>query len=426
MKKNYLAKKLTAALLSGTMVLSMGGMTAFADKTEPGSGESEVTTIQPDNGYIPLQKRLYSSSTSANYLKVPATSFTYNIRSARSEECADLTIKGVTYSVTPGDADAVGLVQNKGDAFATNGVTIAFDGDETFAKPGDSDRYYVDETAGAYIQLKEGEFDAPGIYRYVISEDTTNFIDGITAETNQYYLDVYVENNTAQDAETDYIIGAVVAYTNLESGVPTGKSDKVLFENLYTTYQLKVTKAVTGNQGYAGGDYTFSIDVNNAATGDDNFTVLVYPSATVPTPTVYYKSSTNNTIPENGVNLHDTGYIVILGLAKKDTYAVRELVAGQDGYTTTYYEGISDITSTSGVAAEDKHVVNAGQTEDLYEITRVSTDTEIEDDREFLVQNDRGSISPTGIAMTFAPYALMVVFAGGLAALFLRKKKEDF
>ena len=42
------------------------------------------------------------------------------------------------------------------------------------------------------------------------------------------------------------------------------------------------------------------------------------------------------------------------------------------------------------------------------------------------VTNTRNPITPTGIAMTFAPYALMVLFAGGIAVLFLRKKKEDF
>ncbi len=38
--------------------------------------------------------------------------------------------------------------------------------------------------------------------------------------------------------------------------------------------------------------------------------------------------------------------------------------------------------------------------------------------------NEKKADTPTGIAMTFAPYAVMVAFAGVFAVMFLRKKEK--
>ena len=50
----------------------------------------------------------------------------------------------------------------------------------------------------------------------------------------------------------------------------------------------------------------------------------------------------------------------------------------------------------------------------------------VDDTAKIVVTNARSATTPTGIAMTFAPYIVMVAFAGVFAVMFLRKKREDF
>ena len=70
----------------------------------------------------------------------------------------------------------------------------------------------------------------------------------------------------------------------------------------------------------------------------------------------------------------------------------------------------SEIVVGSGTADKDGTVSGT-----------ISADTNI------TVTNTRNASAPTGIAMTYGPYALMVALAGGMAVLFLRRRnREDY
>lgn len=98
------------------------------------------------------------------------------------------------------------------------------------------------------------------------------------------------------------------------------------------------------------------------------------------------------------------------------------MVAGADGYTTSYYDGIStENEETTDVCIG---TVNAGGTASSVKVETPENGNTA--DRDVLVDNNKAVTTPTGIAMTFAPYALMVAFAGVFAVMFLRKKREDF
>ena len=41
------------------------------------------------------------------------------------------------------------------------------------------------------------------------------------------------------------------------------------------------------------------------------------------------------------------------------------------------------------------------------------------------IKNDKDNVTPTGIVMNVAPYALMLAVAGGLGVVFVNRKKEE-
>ena len=48
-----------------------------------------------------------------------------------------------------------------------------------------------------------------------------------------------------------------------------------------------------------------------------------------------------------------------------------------------------------------------------------------EDGAKVEVENKKAFITPTGIVMNVAPYALMLAVAGGMGVVFLNRKKEE-
>ena len=232
------------------------------------------------------------------------------------------------------------------------------------------------------ITLNSSVFTKPGVFRYMVTETAGDY-DGMNYDTNYYYLDLYVTNG-----EEGYDFDAVVAYqVTAEGAVSSAKSD-LTFTNVYNTKKLTVTKIITGNQADMNEQFSFNITVNGAA-GEK------------------YDTSVEDIVLTSGepktVELGNNESIIIYGLSANDTFTVVETDANTDGYTTTY-------TLDNAAVGADKLVdVPEGTADKVVEVT-----------------NDKNVSTPTGIAMTFAPYAVMVAFAGVFAVMFLRKKREDF
>ena len=145
----------------------------------------------------------------------------------------------------------------------------------------------------------------------------------------------------------------------------------------------------------ATGQYWYYFDVEDQ--GRDNYQTLLRIEAEVGQYTMTYVES-GKTITVQNVTDNDT--IHIYGLSASDKYTVNETEANMNGYTTTYSN--TDVTTADGA-------------------------TVTADGTEMTVTNYRNASTPTGIAMTYGPYALMVALAGGMAALFLRRRnREDY
>lgn len=344
MKRTNLAKKLTAMAMTGVMVMSMG-MTAFAAEADGVKSIDVKKTVTTDgNTYA------------------PNTTFTFTITEGAAERVNEKTVYA-------GVED--GLTMSQGITFAPNGEA---------------------ETAEEYIQsgaitVNADKFTTPGIYHYVVSEDTGTY-EGITYDTKTYDLYVYVEN-----VEGGIKVAGVTASIPEGEGSPE-KATEIAFTNDYgndMVHSVLITKEVTGNQGDKTKEFSFSLSVD----GDAGELYKVVHTDQKDGTTVSYLTSDAAAAP---YTLKHGESLQIFGLSASDTYTVTETDYSGDGYTTT----VND------------------------EATNTNNGTTANGDVTVAFENSKNVTTPTGIAMTFAPYVVMVVFAGVFAVMFLRKKREDF
>ena len=236
------------------------------------------------------------------------------------------------------------------------------------------------------IQVDATKFSTPGIYHYQVKEVIPNEgYEGIVYDTSTYDVYVYVENN---EDNRGYVVTAVKA---TKDGGAT-KSDDLEFINTYTdVHKLTLAKKVTGNQGDHNKKFDFTIQVK----GQENEKYA----------TNYVLADGSTLVLTSGadavtVSLKDGESMEVYGLSANDIYTVVEESYASDGYKTT----ISGADSEDGLKATGK------------------TDT---GDDTVVYTNDKNIGTPTGIAMEFGPYAMMIGTAGALGSVFFRRKKEN-
>lgn len=262
-----------------------------------------------------------------------------------------------------------------------------------FSPNTDAETQATYEATGS-LSVNDSVFNHAGVYKYTVSE-VDGVYEGIAYDDSIYNVYVYVYN---KDTEGVYV-GNVVTEKVGEEG--NTKAD-LSFENDYgydeenndTTHDVKITKNVTGNQGDKAQSFNFTTSINASETGEAFKIVVKETANSNPEVKSYTAGGANAT-----ATIKDGGSIQILGLSANDTYTVTEDDYSGEGYTTK----IDNVE------------------------TRVATGTVNQDGTSVIVENNRIVSAATGIAMTYGPYALMVALAGGMAALFLRRRnREDY
>ena len=372
MKKTNLAKKLTAMAMTGAMVMSMG-MTAFA-----------VEPVESDQGTASITKVLNKPE---NVL-TPNTSFTFAI-----EYVEELT--GVT---DIGDVSSAVAFEDGNDTIAPSDVEL---------KNTDTSLTYAEKLP---LSVTLSNYTKPGVYRYKVTETTpADKYEGIDYDENVLYFDVAIGYEDGESALS-------VLYAKFVTTDDEGKTVKGdgTFTNNYGTGDedgslgnLVVTKKVSGNQVEAGKEYSFTVTITDREAGEEFYVIYGEDEATA--------------VTENGtvtVPLMADESLTVYGLSESDKYTIAEADYNDEGYTTSFVVKDTNNTIETSVANThdydtDSHALNKGNDGKLLDATAEFTNT-------------KNVTTPTGIAMTFAPYALMVVFAGVFAVMFLRKKREDF
>ena len=360
--------------MTGVMVMSMG-MTAFAvEPAEPDQGTASITKVlnKPKN------------------VLTPNTSFTFAIEYEK---------------------ELTGVTDVGNDVYSA----VAFEGGKDTIAPNDEELENT-ETSLIYeeelpLSVELSDYTKPGIYRYKVTETTpADKYEGIDYDENELYFDVAIGYEDGESALS-------VLYAKFVTIDDEGKTVKGngTFTNNYGTGEkdgslgkLVVTKKVSGNQVEAGKEYSFTVTITDREAGEEFY--------------VIYGEDEAKAITEGGtvtVPLKADESLTVYGLSESDKYTVVEHDYSKEGYTTSFVisdSGNNNIeTSTADTHDYDtgEHVLNKGKDGKLLDATAEFTNT-------------KNVTAPTGIAMTFAPYALMVVFAGVFAVMFLRKKREDF
>lgn len=290
-----------------------------------------------------------------------------------------------SFTITKGDGEST-FEGAKVSAGVEGGLTLDTT-DFSFAPGGEVAASY---TKTGKIKVDASVFTKPGVYHYLVTE-TQGTYDGITYDVTPRHVYVYVINGT-----NGYEVEAVKVVKDKD----TAKADDLKIVNIYgdkdnpdkdNIHDFIIKKTVTGNQGDKNMDFSFTVTIN----GDDKDKADKEMYKAVKTPKageeeiIHIKDEEAATFTlKDGETLH------IYGLSKQDAYTVTETDYTAEGYTTT----VKDKNATGQLEADGVVV-------------------------EFI--NDKNVGPATGVAMTFAPYVLLVAAAGGLGAVVLGKKKRE-
>lgn len=277
-----------------------------------------------------------------------------------------------TFSFTVANAGASAGVTNPYDSEKNPFVTVS----SVSFTPVESDigKEYVENDATITVDDTGLE---PGIYYFTISE-VRGTVEGVSYTGESKKLAVYVYGD---GTATQYMF-----IETKEDGTES-KVDGTFINSYVNTADLTIGKTVTGEFGNKNKEFEFTLMINGVA--QVNKTYDKVDSNGIKTGTV--------TTDANGkFKLKHGEKIVVPNLQAKDTYEVTE--DNYPGYTTT----------TEGSTSSDmKHATQLTSADKSVEFT-----------------NNADANPATGVIMTIAPYALMVVLAGAFAVVFLTRRNR--
>ncbi len=439
MKKTL--KRIGTAFMAAALAAALAVPAFAADNalTNGKSGElydsANEGTIQ--NNTLTFNKEIVIYNTSSQTVHNPNVTYSYTIAPAGVTDEAQ--------TVTDGDGD-VGKVYNGITAAASITASVTFSSNET--TPTSSDGAVASKPIT--VTISPGEFTHAGIYRYLITEgdnSAARTAAGVSRSADYKatrYLDVYVRKDVNNEASTDYVVYGYVLFENSTGAVDITADDSVAKSNgyvagqtsgkyttaidtdYYNTYNLNVVKNVSGTLADKNEDFPFEIafskntitsqpvvTVSGQMTGDKTFEAagtLTLGSATA-TSDLKIKHNEN---------------VLIVGIPADITSTVTEYNSSYD----VYKADITTTVVTGGTATHTTANVNPGTTTAITAVTGTNTSESnalTAGDLVLTVTNSIEVVSPTGVALRFAPYVLMLV--AGLAILFVgrkfKKENED-
>lgn len=468
-------KRRIAAVAASVLALSVISMS-----TLPVMASAPPTPVNPGN-YTPVK----GTTTTAfdKYLvmdegaNVPNTTFEYTIR-AGDERIYSLDNK--TIQVYPGPTPSsivlsgTDVTDPADTTTGTNDFTVAFKQADTasavlFASKPDTDyvknltdgEKYVKKTIT--LSFANVEFDEPGVYRYIITEENTA-AQGITYDSDSTrVLDVYVEDDGGTLKVSNYVLHATDATITMndttygsDGEVITGSTTETPadetsdyksqgFTNDYSSYDLTFSKAVTGNQASKDKYFKFTLKIENAvagtqfdvsysepstgasdnlnygnadqvikvgADGKPNRATTVISAETTQPPTLTVGS--DGTVTQE-FYLHHGQNIVVRGLALGTTYTIKE---NPEDYTPT--GSVTGDTKTGDSATETGSDIT-------FDVATYSlSDTYIKDDAVAAFTNKRQGAIPTGVLLSVAaPAGIGAAVLGGIIFLAVKRSKKD-
>ena len=472
-------KKIATVFLALAMVLGLT-VGAMAESNPPASltngevgGYTVADTQNLDNKQVKIAKEITVYNPDEALIYGPAITYSYKIAAATGNELVMVTdettdhASGLATSATvlPGVTTGVTMTGTKKDTIAWTNTDI-LDASPT----GTANTKYLT------IDFSAVKFTRPGVYRYKITETSDAYVtSGVTngGITNVRYLDVYVMRSStytdgsaaAQWTVYGYVCispesitsdaggtTAVTPSTKKTNGfVAEGTGEDAKTADEYHTYNLTLGKTLTGDDtmkghkfpfdatwtaGNATGTFQFAVEVNDKAeakkTAQDATTTV--GGTTVAANTLYKVGGADvvGTADKDGTpKIADGGTVKYIGIPNGTKVTVTETndVTGTT-YTTTATELISnsagdgtavafDSSSTAVLSEDKKTATTDDQDKAVYkEVDAPTADTNVA----IQYTNTLALISPTGVVVRVAPYALILV--AGIALLLISRRRK--
>lgn len=415
--------KLMAIVMVFALIVAFAAIPASAATTYTPLGVSSSTT----NHTTTLKKYLVVDEDAT----IPNKTFNFSVAAGSA-----IPATGSTVAVIPGPVmtDAQSAVTAptiaQTTAFAPNDTTYTAKQPEDTSVTLTTGQKYAKQQV--VVNLDGVTFNEPGVYRYVLTEDTQRSPYSITG-SNSLYLDVYVVNDTGRTLKIDgYVLhsdtGAPASNTDSGTADPSGNTKADGFENEYDTKNITVSKAVIGNQASKDKYFAFTVTIagatagdkyvvsyandSNANTADGNAdaSISANPNAATTVITSNVTQPTELTVGNGGTvsqvfYLQDGQSFVIRGLGKGVTYTVTE---NEEDYTPVVVldedPDATNVDNTTGGTFGKTGTVDA-------DITAAFTNT-------------KEGVVPTGVLLTVAPFAIGLLLFGALAIFFVARKKK--
>ena len=397
MRKNL--NKLATLALSGMMVMSMA-MPAFAANLETKEGA--------------LTKVLHTDGDTY----APNTKFTFTVKELNPVDYT-YTSGGVQTTVKTLKADAGALKVNPITFSPADGLGTTDTGEvgAHFTKKTD---FVIDKDL-----LKQGN----GYYKFELEEDNGGY-EGIRYASGKFYVYVLLYEDAAGVKKTEIAVERQGA-TIKDVAVAAAKIDVI--NNNYgkhnppetpdlppekptdptpndSTHDVTIVKKIEGSMRSTSDTFKFSVKVVPSNNGERYKTEGVGGASLGFT---YVDANTDSAQFE----VTENKGIKIFGLTKGDKIIVTE----EDGksYTMSVRHGMNE----AGTAREDATYVNPLA---MVNNEKYKAEMKVLKDKSHVeVVNTKDKVTPTGIVMNVAPYALMLAVAGGMGVVFVNRKKEE-
>lgn len=438
MRKNV--NKLATLALSGVMVMSMA-MPAFAFPA------NELT--------VKFTKKVYVDGETL----APQTKFNFTIVPAAGGN-------SWTYETTlPSGAKSTDTVVTK--AGIPDGVTV--EAPATFAPTTSPDNVFKDADdningklypyfkSDATFKIDETKFASAdyGTYEYTLKEVDDDY-EGVNYSTSEFKLYVMKYHTNDGGHEVDHLITKVVRSKAANTNLPAaqqGIGNKVTeITNNYgnptppdtpdtppekpekpndSTHVVHIAKHITGNGSTATQKFKFQVSVfpasSKAVTTGKREQYAVIKEGAEGVTSHYIEASLDSDTGNSTANKRVVEFeaanaqgIKITGLTKGDKVVVKE-IDSDTSYTVTAGEDKTNYATTGSKTLDSR--INKSAID-------VSANRELDfnvlhNEAKVVVTNTKNNITPTGIVMSVAPYALMLAVAGGLGVVFFNRKKEE-
>ena len=399
--------RIMAVALSAMLAASAYTPTFAANAYNPVSGEKKTIDkylVMKQDAEVPNRK--FEFTISGDVEAQAATSSTAAIIPGKN---ADGTPVISAAEFKTGDE-----VYTTAQARTDNGTGILNTGNDTVSL--EENEKYAKKTVD--VDFTGVKFPEPGIYRFFISETTTDG-SGITVDDKDgKYLDVYVEHDDEDEENktlkvTEYILHNDNGTVKTDSSEQDGPAKESGFTNHYATQHILFGKQVSGSGGSRDQYFKFHVKITGGVAGDkydidltdadaaisanpNSATTVITSNVTNP---AFLTVGSDGTAESDFYLQHDQS-ILIKGITRGVSYEVTE---DKEAYVST--DGATFIRNEQTITANDSSRGEVGNKDLTIGYT-----------------NTINGVTPTGVFMKTLKAVVAVIAGLAVAGYVLRKR----